>query len=79
MTDTEKHYFANDGTDWKSTRSPVDATEARLELELQDEADAGADGFTAPNDKKLSHTIVEGSNAENGPAEQKTQDDSTQE
>lgn len=73
MTDTEKHYFANDGSDWRSTRSPVDATEARLELELQDEADANADGFTAPNDKKLSHTIVEGSNAQNGPAEPEPQ------
>lgn len=66
MTDNEKHFFANDGSDWTSSPSPVDADEAReAELELDEEA-RGGKGFSATNEARLAHTIVAGSTSKNG-------------
>jgi hypothetical protein len=57
----EVHLFANDGTDWKSTRSPVNADEARAaDQAVEDKASEGQ-GPAASNDTKLAHSVVEGS------------------
>lgn len=58
-----KRLFANDGTNWTSEPSPVDATEARKADAAIDKAAAEADGPTATNEAQLAHTIVEGSSS----------------
>lgn len=77
MTD-EKHYFANDGSNWRSTASPVNANEARAaDKALDDEAREGA-GFSATNEARLSHTIVEDSASTNGPGDEPESEDDTE-
>lgn len=74
-TDGEKHYFANDGTDWRSTAGPVSTKEAReAELALDDEAREG-EGFSATNETRLANTIVEGSEESNNAQVPETEDE----
>lgn len=68
MTDNEKHYFANDGSNWTTPPSPVNATEARKADEALDDEARDGEGFSATNEVRLAHTIVEGSSGENGGA-----------
>lgn len=56
---TDRHYFANDGSDWTSKRSPVDSREARAADREIDEEAARGDGFSATNEPRLERTIVE--------------------
>lgn len=70
---TEQHYFANDGSDWTTPPSPVNANEAREADKAVDEAAKEADGFSAPNETELHRTIVEDSGAQN--AAKDTEDD----
>lgn len=60
-TDGELHYFANDGTDWRSTAGPVSTKEAREADKALDDEAREADGFSATNETRLANTIVEGS------------------
>lgn len=64
-TDGDKHYFANDGTDWRSTAGPVSSKEAReVDAELDEDGRNGA-GPSATNEVRLGGTIVEGSEESN--------------
>jgi len=65
MADNEKHYFANDGSDWTTPPSPVNSEEAR---EADKELDPGKEGpgFSGANEGHLSDTIVQGSESKNG-------------
>jgi hypothetical protein len=65
-TDGEQHFFANDGTDWRSTAGPVSTKEAREVDAAQDEAAAEGDGPAGTNDLKLGWSVVEGSESQNG-------------
>lgn len=62
---TEQHYFANDGSDWTTPPSPVNASEAREADKALDDAAREADGPSASNETELHRTIVEDSNAAN--------------
>lgn len=59
MADNKTHLFANDGTDWKTPPSPVDASEARKADAKIDKAAAKGDGPGATNEGKVAHTILE--------------------
>lgn len=63
MTD---HLIANDGTDWTSEPSPVNAEEAREADKAAEETAAAGQGPAATNDVSLSRTIVVGSESKNG-------------
>lgn len=70
MTDSNekvesKRLFANDGTNWTSEPSPVDADKARKADEKIDNAAAKGKGPSATNEGRLAHTIVSGSSAQN--------------
>lgn len=56
-----QHFFANDGSDWKSEPSPVDSVKARKADKALDDAARGGKGPSAGNEVRLEHTIVEGS------------------
>lgn len=58
MTD---HYFANDGSDWKTPPSPVSTKKARAADQKLDEKAAKADGPSATNEVTLARSFVEGS------------------
>lgn len=60
-----KRLFANDGTNWTSEPSPVDATKARKADAKLDESAAKGEGPSATNEGRLAHTIVEGSSSSN--------------
>lgn len=76
-TDGEQHFFANDGTDWRSTASAVSTKEAREQDAAQDEAVEGAQGPAASNEVTLGQSVVEGSEASNGDSEDdESEDDS---
>lgn len=62
-TDGELHYFANDGTEWRSTPSAVSTTEAREQDAAQDGTDG--DGPGATNEVTLGQSVVEGSESQN--------------
>lgn len=62
---TDQHIFANDGSDWTSTRSPENSREARAADKEVDEQAMNGEGFTATNEPQLYHSIVEGSEATN--------------
>lgn len=64
-TDGKTHLVANDGTDWRSTRGPVDTEEARQADTEVDEAAAQGDGPAATNETKLENSVVEGSESSN--------------
>jgi hypothetical protein len=66
---TDQHLFANDGSDWTSTRTPENTREARAADQELDEEVAKGDGFSATNETRLSHTIVEGSESPNAAAD----------
>lgn len=63
-----EHYFANDGTDWKTPPSPVSSKEAREADQKLDDAASKGDGPSATNEVRPQHTLVEGSEAQNGHA-----------
>ena len=67
--DNEQHYFANDGTDWTTPPSPVNANEAREADKSTDEQAAQGEGPTATNEQQLHHSFIE------QPEEEETQDD----
>lgn len=56
-----QHFFANDGSDWKSQPSPLDSKKARAEDRKLDNAGRKGEGPSAANEGRLEHTIVEGS------------------
>jgi hypothetical protein len=60
------HYFANDGTDWKSTPSPVSTKSARAAAKRVDDKAGKGDGPSATNEVKLASSFVEGSETSNG-------------
>lgn len=62
-TDGEQHYFANDGTDWRSTASAVSTKEAREQDAAQD--GTAEEGPAASNEVTLSQSVVEGSESSN--------------
>lgn len=62
----EQHYFANDGSDWKTPPSPVSSKEAREADAKLDEAASKGDGPSATNEVRPQHTILEGSESPNG-------------
>lgn len=64
-TDGEQHYFANDGSDWRSTASAVSTTEAREQDAAQDAGSGEADSPAANNETYLGHSVVEGSESRN--------------
>lgn len=66
-TDGERHYFANDGTDWRSTASAVSTTEAREQDAAQDEKTGN--GPAASNEVTLGQSVVEGSESQNNDGE----------
>ena len=66
-TDGELHYFANDGTDWRSTSSPVSTEEAREQDAAQDAGDGS--GPAASNEVTLGQSVVEGSESQNNGGE----------
>lgn len=66
MADNEKHYFANDGSNWTTPPSPVDPAEAREADKALDDAAREGDGPSATNEVRPHHSIVEGSAAKNG-------------
>lgn len=68
-TDGELHYFANDGTDWRSTASAVSTKEAREQDKAVDEAAAEGDGPSATNEVTLGQSVVEGSESQNNGGE----------
>lgn len=68
-TDGEQHYFANDGSNWRSTASPVSTKEAREQDAAQDEAVEGAQGPAASNEVTLGQSVVEGSEPDNNGGE----------
>jgi hypothetical protein len=57
----EVHLFANDGTDWTSKPSPVNAEEARAADKAVEDKAAEGQGPAATNDIRLAHSVVEGS------------------
>lgn len=67
--DQRVHLIANDGTDWRSTRSPVNTDEARAESAKVDKAAAGGPGPAASNETTLERTIVQGSASGNAAKE----------
>ena len=70
MADNEEiHLFANDGTDWTSTRTPENTEEARAADAAVEEKAAEGQGPAATNDLHLSHSVLQGSEAANGPEE----------
>jgi len=71
-TDGEQHFFANDGTDWRSTASPVSTKEAREQDEAQD---VQGDGPAAANEVKLGWSVVEGSEESNGGESEPAEDE----
>lgn len=64
-----QHYFANDGSDWKTQPSPVDSNEARAADVKVDEQAVKGDGFTAPNETQLQRTSVENAGGKNAAAD----------
>jgi len=66
-TDGEQHYFANDGTDWRSTASAVSTKEAREQDAAQD--GVNGDGPAATNEVTLGQSVVEGSESQNNGGE----------
>lgn len=68
-TDGEQHFFANDGTNWRSTASAVSTKEAREQDAAQDEAVEGAQGPAASNEVTLGQSVVEGSESSNNGGE----------
>jgi hypothetical protein len=64
-TDGEKHLFANDGSDWRSTAGPVSTKEAREIDSALDEAGRNGGGPAAANEVRLASSIVEGSEESN--------------
>lgn len=66
MADTEKHYFANDGSDWTTPPSPVSSAEAREADKALDDEAAKGEGPSATNEGKLHHSFIEGSESKNG-------------
>lgn len=61
MADNEKHYFANDGTDWTTPPSPVSSDEAREADLAYDEEAAHGQGPSATNETRLGRTSLEDS------------------
>lgn len=56
-----EHYFANDGSDWRSKQGPVSTKELRSADRKVDEKASKGDGPSATNEVRLEHTVVEGS------------------
>lgn len=59
-----EHYFANDGSDWKTPPSPVSSTEARA----ADQKALDANDGEFMKGVRPQHTILEGSESPNGQA-----------
>lgn len=64
-TDGEEHFFANDGTDWRSQAGPVDTKKVRKADKALDDKAADGDGPSATNELRLESTTVEGSESPN--------------
>jgi len=62
MADNERHYFANDGTDW--TSSPSD--DPRRDAEERDDEAAQGNGPSATNEPRLRNSVVKDSGSKNG-------------
>lgn len=69
MADKKVHLIANDGTDWRSTRSPVGTKDARKADAKVDKAAAKGSGPAATNETRLENSIVEGSESGNAAKE----------
>lgn len=74
-TDGEFHLFANDGTDWRSTASPVSTKEAREADKALDDDSREGEGFSGTNEVRLASTIVEGSEGSNGAEDESESED----
>lgn len=64
-TDNKRHFFANDGSDWRSQAGPVSSKEARKIDAALDSAAAKGEGPGATNEVTLASTIIEGSEESN--------------